>query len=386
LSFLYTRNRSIKRAKIATEPFRDSDGNRAPINIEGILLTEKYVQGYHGLVKTLVSNIYYYQDELGSTSHIAYSSGALIESYQYDLYGKPRVYNSAGVFQPGATPVAKDLFTGQRWVPEIGLYDDRNRFMSPDLGRFLQPDPIGFKGDASNLYRYCGNDWANRSDPTGLVYIPNNLPKPDDPGPGHDFQSNLSANERVMEVNVDAHHVENVEKSRAEAASAGFRADVAKAAQQTAQAVGASRNPKVFQQNWYKTFGPIWNHWKNKIFGRDAGKVPDQTIGNAPRLDINHTNKQVAQIAGVDNPEAWGTNDSSKGPNGTIYLGREHFYNESEQQVNGTYGHELGNIVGDRYLGDPYAHGDPQPAGHPNFDRDVGAAFERRMFPGNLDD
>ena len=62
----------------------------------------------------------------------------------------------------------RDLFTGQRWLPELGLYDDRNRFMSPDLGRFLQPDPIGFKGDASNLYRYCGNDWANRSDPMGL--------------------------------------------------------------------------------------------------------------------------------------------------------------------------------------------------------------------------
>lgn len=40
--------------------------------------------------------------------------------------------------------------------------------MSPELGRFLQPDPIGFKGDASNLYRYCGNDWANKTDPMGL--------------------------------------------------------------------------------------------------------------------------------------------------------------------------------------------------------------------------
>ena len=50
----------------------------------------------------------------------------------------------------------------------MGLYDLRNRFYSPDLGRFLQPDPIGFKGDGSNLYRYCGNDWANRTDPMGL--------------------------------------------------------------------------------------------------------------------------------------------------------------------------------------------------------------------------
>jgi uncharacterized protein RhaS with RHS repeats len=43
--------------------------------------------------------------------------------------------------------------------------------MSPELGRFLQPDPIGFKGDASNLYRYCGNDWANKTDPLGLTDI-----------------------------------------------------------------------------------------------------------------------------------------------------------------------------------------------------------------------
>jgi RHS repeat-associated protein len=134
----------------------------------GNVLVEKYLQGYHGLVKTFTNNIYYYQDELGSTSHIANASGALLESYQYDLYGKPRVYNSGGTYQPNATPIAKDLQGGARWIPELGLYDDRNRFMSPELGRFLQPDPIGFKGDGSNLYRYCGNDWANRTDPMGL--------------------------------------------------------------------------------------------------------------------------------------------------------------------------------------------------------------------------
>jgi hypothetical protein len=49
------------------------------------------------------------------------------------------------------------------------LYDLRNRFYSPDLGRFLQPDPIGFAGDPSNIYRYVGNNPVNRSDPSGLV-------------------------------------------------------------------------------------------------------------------------------------------------------------------------------------------------------------------------
>jgi RHS repeat-associated protein len=130
-------------------------------------------------VKTLIDNVYYYQDELGSTSHIASMSGALIESYQYDVYGKPRVYDSGGVYHAGATPVANFLQGGARWMPELGLYDDRNRFMSPDLGRFIQPDPIGFKGDASNLYRYCGNDWANRTDPMGLEAAAQGLQGPD---------------------------------------------------------------------------------------------------------------------------------------------------------------------------------------------------------------
>src|SRR5205814_4193165 len=134
----------------------------------GNALVQKYLQGYHGLVKTFVGTpIYYYQDELGSTSHIANANGALLEYYKYDLYGKPTYFDSTSQPLNSSTYGVKDLFTGQRWVVELGLYDDRNRFMSPDLGRFLQPDPIGFKGDASNLYRYCGNDWANRTDPMG---------------------------------------------------------------------------------------------------------------------------------------------------------------------------------------------------------------------------
>jgi len=47
-----------------------------------------------------------------------------------------------------------DLYAGERWIPELRLYDLRNRFMSPELGRFLQADPIGFisaMGQSSRL-------------------------------------------------------------------------------------------------------------------------------------------------------------------------------------------------------------------------------------------
>jgi RHS repeat-associated protein len=119
-----------------------------------------YLQGAHGVIKSLMNNVYYYQDSLGSTTHIANATGQLLESFRYDLYGTPNIASAYGV---------TDLYAGERWIPELGLYDLRNRFMSPDLGRFLQADPIGFKGDGSNLYRYCGNDPVDRSDPTGLI-------------------------------------------------------------------------------------------------------------------------------------------------------------------------------------------------------------------------
>jgi RHS repeat-associated protein len=112
---------------------------------------------------------------LGSTTHIANASGALLESYRYDLYGTAKYYDSNG--QLKATQVAgygvNDLYAGERWIAELAVYDLRNRFMSPELGRFLQADPIGFKGDASNLYRYCGNDPVDKSDPTGLISVDN---------------------------------------------------------------------------------------------------------------------------------------------------------------------------------------------------------------------
>ena len=136
-------------------------------------LIQKYLQGYHGLVKTLVGTaVYYYQDELGSTSHIANSSGQLLEYYKYNLYGAPTYWSAANSQLQASNYQVADLGNGgARWMPELGLYDNRNRFMSPDLGRFLQPDPIGFKGDASNLYRYVGNNWSSRTDPMGLYEI-----------------------------------------------------------------------------------------------------------------------------------------------------------------------------------------------------------------------
>lgn len=126
-----------------------------------------YLYGAGGLVKNLSSNQYYYQDGSGSTSHVANSTGALNEYYRYDLQGAPTFYNAAGT-QIAATAFGiRNLFNGEQWRSDLGLYDLRNRLYSPDLGRFIQADPSGHDG-GDNLYRYCSNNPLKNSDPMGL--------------------------------------------------------------------------------------------------------------------------------------------------------------------------------------------------------------------------
>ena len=113
------------------------------------------------------NSYYYHQNELNSVEAISNSSGRLIESYQYDAYGKLSRFDSLN--NPLLSSLAGNRFgfTGQEYDSASGSYRFFFRNYSPETGVFNQRDLIEYR-DGMGMYQYVGNNPANGVDVWGL--------------------------------------------------------------------------------------------------------------------------------------------------------------------------------------------------------------------------
>lgn len=85
--------------------------------------------------------LYYLTDQQFSTVALLDASGAVVERYGYDAFGAPSFFDGSGDPKAESAVGNTRLYTGREWLPELGLYDYRQRLYNPNTGRFLTRDP-----------------------------------------------------------------------------------------------------------------------------------------------------------------------------------------------------------------------------------------------------
>ncbi len=143
-----------------------------PVYIDAIALRVRDTDS-DGDIDELDDPEYYTQDANMNVTALLDASGAVLERYDYDAYGKVTFLDASFQNPSGTSSHDNDiLFAGRRLDLETQLYHFRLRQYHPTLGRFVSRDPIGVWGDpgnAGNAYAYVGGNPVNGLDPMGLA-------------------------------------------------------------------------------------------------------------------------------------------------------------------------------------------------------------------------
>ncbi|WP_231879551.1 RHS repeat-associated core domain-containing protein [Methylomonas koyamae] len=111
------------------------------------------------------SPIYYFHNHpLGVPLKASNAAGQTVWAAQLQPFG---------LMQTTTNAISQNLrFPGQYFDAESGLHYNMARYYSPELGRYLQSDPIGLAGGI-NSYSYVRNSPLRYIDPFGLCATPN---------------------------------------------------------------------------------------------------------------------------------------------------------------------------------------------------------------------
>ena len=122
--------------------------------------------GVGGLVAVSIDGFYYFPcyDNLGNIVAYVNESGTKVASYTYDAFGY--MVSSSGLMRE----TFPHRFSTKWQDNETLMYDYGYRWYWPEMGRWMNRDPIGEEGGV-NLYGFCQNNPCRFYDSKGLFTI-----------------------------------------------------------------------------------------------------------------------------------------------------------------------------------------------------------------------
>jgi RHS repeat-associated protein len=143
------------------------DGNQIVLEFENNELAQRNFWGA-GIDELLAidnliddETLWILADHLNSTRNILRNDNGNVESIAQITY------DAFGNIIDGTNPINLG-YTGKYFDPLTDLQWNINRWYDSSTGQWISEDPIGFKGDDTNLYRYVENDVIDNADSDGL--------------------------------------------------------------------------------------------------------------------------------------------------------------------------------------------------------------------------
>jgi len=283
-------------------------------------------------------------NQIGAPVHIEDDRGESVWSARLSPYGWVEV-------RPGAAIEFSLRFPGHYHDAETGLHYNRFRYYSPELGRYLQPDPIGIGGGV-NLYAYSAS-------PLSQVDLNGRHPKQPGKG-GEENEDPEDGDDKYPGRRAPLPGCEPPEKTRSDENAEGYAKALA--------AVGKGHNDpegvwdqealandprlKSTLDKFDDPNDPTGKSVKNlDLSGKTPEEIHDELIANG----FEHERKGIIAFPRSD-PDEYKTYDPSTGQ-----FGRSADPNDPNLVPQDFYTHDDGGMVRVKPEGDPGNGQRPQP-------------------------
>jgi RHS repeat-associated protein len=166
-------NRLVKVASPTdTAAYNYSFLNAIEIKKTGSTISNVFGMGLDDLTSLKANGQQYFvlQNNINSVTSITDSANKIKEHYEYDPFGEVHIFSNTYSGLSNSSVGNEIQFGGRHDIAGTGLHNFRYRYLSTQMGRFMQRDPLEYVDGMNNL-SFISNNPINSTDPLGLSEI-----------------------------------------------------------------------------------------------------------------------------------------------------------------------------------------------------------------------